>query len=172
VSIGGSYGNATLTEGKQEIAFSGWGVGPTFVAVRGTHIVDIDFNPHDARKMDVLVTVAGDVPRFAVTPKFDLALGFNLQAVASELKDAPRPLLHETYTLVLDGATPAIIEAAKQTAGFMGGLKVVAGTLTIATNGTPATTVVVPAGKCLTGKDMVPMGAHEILGALDVVSCP
>ncbi|HXU82697.1 MAG TPA: hypothetical protein VN914_14945, partial [Polyangia bacterium] len=40
VSIGGSYGSATLTEGKKELAFNGWGVGASFVAVRGTHIAD------------------------------------------------------------------------------------------------------------------------------------
>jgi hypothetical protein len=173
VSIGGSYGQATLTEGKKEIALTGYGVGASFVAVRGTHVFDLDFNPHDGRKMDVLVTAPVDVPRLAVTPKFDLSLAFNLGAVASELKTPPpAPLTHETYTVVLDGATPAVIEAAKKTATFNGGIKVVAGTLTVATNGMPATTVVVPAGKCLTGKDMVPMGAHEILGALDVVACP
>jgi len=74
--------------------------------------------------------------------------------------------------VVLDGAVPAVVEAVKQTPTFRGGLKVVAGTLTVATNGVPATSVVVPAGKCLTGKDMVPMGAHAVLGGLDVVDCP
>jgi hypothetical protein len=173
VSIGGSYGQATLTEGKKEIALVGYGVGASFVAVRGTHIFDLDFNPANGRKMDVLVTAMGDVPRIAVTPKFDLSLAFNLAAIAGDLKDPPpAPLMHETYTVVLDGAMPAVIEAVKQTATFKGGIRVVAGTLAVGTNGTPATKVVVPAGKCLTGKDMVPMGAHEILGALDVVDCP
>jgi hypothetical protein len=173
VSIGGSYGRGTVTDGKKEIALEGYGVGASFVAVRGTHIFDLDFNPRDGRKMDVLVTAPGDVPRFAVTPKFDLSLAFNLGAIAAELKDPPpAPLVHETYTVVLDGAVPAVIEVARQTPTFPGGIRVVAGTLTVATNGTPATTVVVPAGKCLTGKDPLPMGAHEILGRLDVVSCP
>jgi hypothetical protein len=173
VSIGGSYGQATLTEGKQEISFKGYGVGASFVAVRGMHIFDFDFNPRDGRKMDLLITAPGDVPRIAVTPKFDLSLAFNLGAIAGDFTDPPpAPLMHETYTVVLDGAVPAVIEAAKQTATFRGGLKVVSGALTVATNGMPATTVVVPAGKCLTGKEMVPMGAHEILGGLDVVDCP
>jgi hypothetical protein len=173
VSIGGSYGAATLVADGNQIALQGYGVGATFVSVRGTHVFDLDFNPHDGRRMDVLVSAPGDVPRLAVTPRFDLSLAFNLAAVAGELKDPPpAPLLHETYTVVLDGAVPAVVEAAKQAPGFGGGIKVVAGTLTVATNGTPATTVVVPAGKCLTGKEMVPMGAHEILGRLDVVSCP
>jgi hypothetical protein len=141
--------------------------------VRGTHIADIDFNPRDGRKMDVTVTAAGDVPRLAVSPKYDLSLAFNLGAVAGDFKDPPpAQLLHETYTIVLDGANPAVIEPAKAAAPFNGGIKVVAGTLTIATNGSPTTTVVVPAGKCLTGKDPVPMGAHPVLGGLDVVSCP
>jgi hypothetical protein len=62
--------------------------------------------------------------------------------------------------------------APNDAAGFTGGLKVVAGTLTLATNGTPATTVTVPAGTCLTGKDPRDVGSHEVLGALDVVTCP
>jgi hypothetical protein len=173
ISIGGSYGQATLTEGKKEISFKGYGVGASFVAVRGTHIFDLDFNPRDGRKMDVLITAPADVPRLAVTPKFDLSLAFNLGAIASDFKDPPpAALTHETYTVVLDGAVPAVVEAVKQTPTFRGGLKVVAGTLTVATNGMPATSVVVPAGKCLTGKEMVPMGAHEVLGGLDVVDCP
>jgi len=173
VSIGGSYGQATLTEGKKEIALKGYGVGASFVAVRGTHIFDLDFNPRDGRKMDVLITAPGDVPRLAVTPKFDLSLAFNLGAIAGDFKDPPpAPLTHETYTVMLDGAVPAVVEAVKETATFRGGLKVVAGTLRVATNGSPPTSVVVPAGKCLTGKEMVPMGAHEVLGGLDVVDCP
>jgi hypothetical protein len=173
VSLGGSYGQATLTEGKQEIAFKGYGVGASFVAVRGTHIFDLDFNPRDGRKMDLLVSAPGDVPRFAVTPRFDLALAFNLGAVAADFQDPPpAPLLHETYTVVLDGAVPAVVEAVKRTATFAGGIKVVAGTLTVATSAAPGATVVVPATRCLTGKDPLPMGAHEILGRLEVVSCP
>jgi hypothetical protein len=172
VSIGGLYGEATVTEGKQEIAFKGVGAGASFVAVRGVHIFDLGFNPASGRKFDLLVTAAGDVPRFAVTPKFDLSLAFNLGAVAADFKEPPpAPLLHETYTVLLDGATPAVLEPVKETPTFHGGLKVVAGTLTIATNGMPATTVSVPSGMCLTGKER-PMGAHEVLGGLAVVSCP
>jgi hypothetical protein len=173
VSIGGLHGDATLTEGKKEISFHGVGVGASFVAVRGAHIFDLAFNPASGGKADVLVTAAGDVPRFAVTPKFDLSLAFNLAAVAGDFQDPPpAPLLHETYTVLLDGATPAVVEAVKQTPTFNGGLKVVAGTLTVATNGMPATTVTVPAGMCLTGQDPRPMGSHEILGGLAVVACP
>lgn len=173
VSIGGLYGEATLTENKKEISWKGVGAGASFVAVRGTHIFDLAFNPANDRKFDLLVTAPGDMPRFEVTPKFDLSLAFHLGAVAGDFMDPPPAALqNETYTVVLDGAAPAVVEPVKETPTFPGGLKVVAGTLTIATNGTPATTVVVPAGKCLTGKDPRPMGSHELLGGLDVVSCP
>src|SRR5207253_895856 len=98
----------------------------------------------------------------------------NLGAVATELKDAPPAYLtHETYRIVLDGASPAVIQPvpANDAAMFHGGIKVVAGSLAISTNGTPATTVTVPAGQCLTGHDRAPM-SHELLGGLAVVSCP
>jgi hypothetical protein len=176
VSVGGLYGEATLTEGKKEVAFRGMGIGQTFVAVRGTHLFDLDFNPADGRRFDLLVKVgADDQPRFEVTPRFDLSLAFNLAAVAGELKNQPPSyLLHETYTVRLDGATPAVIEPARanDVAGFPGGLRVTAGTLTLATSANASATVTVPAGQCLTGKSPVPAGAHELLGALAAVPCP
>jgi hypothetical protein len=175
VSIGGWYGQATLTEGKKEIDFKGLGIGRSFAAVRGTHIVDMDLNPADGRRFDLTVKVNGDdTPRFEVIPRFDLSLGFNFAAVAGEVKEPPPSyLMHETYSLRLDGASPAVIEAvrANDAAMFTGGLRVVAGSLTIATDGTPATTVIVPAGKCLTSRTR-PADSHELLGGLAVVTCP
>jgi hypothetical protein len=172
VSVGGYYGEATLTESKKELVLRGLGVGQTFVAVRGAHIFDLDFNPASGRKMDVKVLVtADDRPRFEISPKFDLSLKFNFGAVAADFDEPPPAFLtNATYTVRLDGATPAVIEAAPQTPTFDGGLKIVAGTLTLATDSAPATSVSVPAGKCLTGRD-APAGSHEVLGALEVVDC-
>jgi hypothetical protein len=175
VSLGGLYGQAKLTEGQKQIVFNDAGIGPTFVAVRGAHVFDLDFNPSSQRRFDLTVDGSGDVPRFSVAPAFDLSLAFNLGAVAGDFKDPPPSYLtHETYRIVLDGASPSVIEPAKanDAVGFAGGLKIVAGTLTLSTNGTPATTVTVPAGKCLTGQPNVPPMSHPLLGALTVVSCP
>jgi hypothetical protein len=174
VSLAGLYGEATLTEGQKQIAFHGAGIGQTFVAVRGAHIFDLDFNPAAGRRLDLTVKADGDLPRFEFTPGFDLSLAFNLGAVAADFQDPPpAALTHETYRILLDGASPAVIEAARadDVSGFRGGLKVVAGTLSISTTGTPATTVTVPAGHCLTGQDRPP-ASHEILGTLASVSCP
>jgi hypothetical protein len=175
ISVGGLYGEATLTEGQKQVVFHGTGIGQTFVAVRGSHIFDLDFNPAAGRKFDLTVQADGDQPRFEVTPAFDLSLAFNLGAVAGDFKDPPASYLtHETYRIVFDGATPAVIEPVKANDAvmFAGGLKVVAGTLVLSTNGTPPTTVTVPAGKCLTGKTDAPPMSHPLLGKLDAVACP
>jgi hypothetical protein len=174
VSIGGLYGEATLTEGKKEVDFKGAGIGQTFLAVRGTHIFDLDFNGDAGRKMDFVVkSLAGDVPRIELTPKFDLSLALNLGAVAADF-DQPLPayVTHETYTVRLDGATPAVIEAVRESGSFQGGLKVVAGTLSLSTTSSPAATVTVGAGQCLTGQDPAPAMSHEILGHLKSTTCP
>lgn len=174
VSVGGYYGEATLTEAKKEVVLRGLGVGQTFVAVRGTHIFDLDLNPANGRKFDLRVLVtADDRPRFEVSPKFDLGLKFNFGAVAADFDEPPpAALTNASYSVRLDGATPAVIEAMPQMGpAFDGGLKVVAGTLTLAATSAPATTVVVPAGKCLTGREPPP-GSHELLGGLAVVDCP
>jgi hypothetical protein len=173
VSIGGYHGELVLTEAKKEVVLRGLGIGQTFVAVRGTHIFDLDLNPGDGRKFDVKVLLAADDrPRFELSPKFDLALKFSLGAIAADFTEPPPSYLAgETYSIKLDGASPAVFEAAPSTPDFQGGLKIVAGTLTIATTGQPATSVVVPAGQCLTNQQPADM-SHPILGGLVAASCP
>jgi hypothetical protein len=174
VSIGGLYGEATFTEGKKEIDFKGAGIGQTFVAVRGTHIFDLDFNAAAGRKMDLVVkSLPGDLPRFELTPRFDLTLAFNLGAVAADFSEPPPAYAsHEMYNVRFDGATPAVIEAVPQSATFAGGLKVVAGALALSAASAPAATVTVAAGQCLTGQDPAPPMSHEILGHLKSTTCP
>lgn len=176
ISSGGLYGETTLSESSKELSLKGLGIGQTFVAVRGTHIFDLDFNPANGRKFDLVAKVVGnDVPHIEVTPKFDLSLAFKLKAVAAEFDSAPpKELLDETYTVtfVPGGSPPAILEAVKSTATFGGGMKVVAGTLTLATSSSAAATVTVPTGKCLVGNDAPAMGSHAILGHLATANCP
>ncbi len=176
ISSGGLYGETTLSEMTNELALKGLGIGQSFVAVRGTHIFDLNFNAANARKFNVLAKVTGaDVPRLELTPAFDLSLGFKLGAIASDFSSAPpMELQNETYTInfVPAGAPAAVVEAAKTTATFGGGVKVVAGTLTLSTTSSAAATVTVAAGKCLVGNDHPAMGSHAILGHLASVACP
>ncbi len=169
VSIGGIYGEASLTEASKEINFKGLGVGQTFVAVRGNHIFDMDLNPMDARKFDMKVKVgANDVPRIEIAPKFDLSLGFKLGAIASDFNEAPPSyLLAETYRVQLAAASPpAVIELVED------GIKVVAGALTISTTANSAATITVPSGSCLRSRSMPSVGAHKFLGGFQSVACP
>ena len=173
VQVGGLHGQATFTEARDEFVATGVGVGATTVDAHGLRVFDLGLNANDARRFDarVFVNAAGQ-PEVELTPRFDLDLGFHLGRVASEYTTPPAShLLEETYGVLLDnGGAPASVAAAPATATFGGGIKVTAGTLTIASTGAPQP-VVVPAGKCLTGVGTVPAGAHPVLGAFSVVDC-
>jgi hypothetical protein len=179
VSIGGVTGETTLEEAAQQVTLKGYGYGPSFVAVRGTHIVDWSWNPGNGNKADVTIKVlsqAGkdDQARFEISPRLEATLGFKLAAIASDFDEPPPAFMaNETYTLLLDGATPVVVETvAGNATGFAGGFKVVAGALKLSTTSSPAATVMVPAGQCLTSNDMPADGAHELLGSLRAAACP
>ena len=101
------------------------------------------------------------------------SIGAHLGVIASQLTSAPPSYeLDETYDINLDGGGAAAgVLAVGETSTFGGGLKITAGTLTFSTTSTPQT-VVVPAGKCLTGLSSAPAGSHPLLGKLAVVDCP
>jgi hypothetical protein len=174
VAVGALTGESTFKEGIDELTAKGLGIGATTVQVRGATIFDLGLNPNDMRRFDLKVTLdAGGQPRFEITPRFDLSLGFHLGLVATDLSSAPPSYaLDETYSLRLDnGGAPATVSSAPATATFGGGVKVGAGTLTLASSKV-AEPITVPAGKCLTGVSMPPADSHPILGALAVVDCP
>ena len=175
VQVGGLHGQATFTEASDEFVATGVGVGATTVDAHGARIFDLGLNPNDARRFDarVFVNAAGQ-PEVAMTPRFDLDLGFHLGRVASEYTTPPASyLLDETYGVLLDngGARGERRGGARRRATFGGGIKVTAGTLTISSTGAPA------AGR---GPDRqvpdraarpCPAGAHPVLGAFSVVDC-
>jgi len=176
VALGGLTGQSTLTEDQKDLTVKGLGIGETFLEVRGTKIFDLNLNPDDMRRFDLHATVNADgLPRFEVTPRFDLSLGYHFSAVASDFVSAPPSyFLDETYGVrLVNGSAPAAIQAvaSNSAAGFAGGIKVEAGTLTISSSSVPDA-VTVPTGKCLTGNPSPPAGAHPILGALSVTDCP
>jgi hypothetical protein len=174
VAIGGIYGQTTFTEANDQIASTGVGIGETTIDVRSSRIFDLGLNPNDARRFDFTLSLdANNQPQVSLTPRFDLSAGYHLAAVASEYTSPPPSYtLDETYRVDLDnGGAAASFGAVPSSAGFGGGVRITAGTLTISTtSGAPS--VVVPAGKCLTGLDAAPAGAHPVLGRLSVVDCP
>jgi hypothetical protein len=177
VSIGGLHGATTVSEGSKEILVKGAGIGHSFVAVRGANVFELDFNPAHGRTMDVTLRPApgSDAVQVELAPRFDVTLAPKLQAIASDYKEPPPAHLRdESYGILLDpGAAPrAVVQLVGRSGGFGGGVKVVAGTLTLSARGAPGAAVAVPAGQCLTGNDHPAAGAHPILGGFAAVGCP
>jgi len=174
VVIGALTGQATFTEASDQLAIKGLGFGDVTVDAHCARLFDLSLNPNDGHRFDLTLSAdANDQALAEVVPRFDLALGFHLGAVASELSSPPASyLVDETYGVDLDnGGAAAGVTGAPASGTFTGGLKVTAGTLTISSSKAPAP-VVVPAGKCLTGQNTPPPDAHPVLGKLAVVDCP
>lgn len=177
VAIGALTGSTTFTEGMDQLTAKGLGIGATSVVVRNkATIFDLGLNPSDSHRFDLVVSLdAAGQPRFAVTPRFDLSMGFHFGLVANDFPRESQPasyLLDETYRILLDaGGAAATVTAAPATTTFGGGLAVGPGTLTLSSSKV-ATPIVVPAGKCLTSASNPPADAHPILGAFAVTDCP
>jgi len=173
VAIGPLTGETTFTEGDDRLRSQGIGIGSTTVSVHDAQVFDLGLNPSDGHKFDLTVSLndAGE-PRYEVTPRYDLSLGFHFGLVASEFSSPPASyVLDEDYEIRLEGSAPATVEAVAANGAFGGGLKVVAGVLTLSSN-KATEPVTVPAGKCLTGGATPPAGAHPVLGKLAVADCP
>ena len=173
-SIGGIFSETTFTEGSDTIAGTGVGFGAVEYDVRGQSFLTLGLNPSNGNKFDYQLSLdANNQPQITLTPRFDLSVGAHLGVIASQLTSPPPSYeLDETYDLNLDGGGAAAgLVAVPQTATFGGGIRVTAGTLTFSTTSSTQT-VVVPAGKCLTGLSDAPAGTHPLLGKLAVVDCP
>lgn len=174
ITTGGLYGHLALNEAAKEIVLTDVGIGETKVAVRDATIFDLNLNADSMRRFSGRITSnADDTARVEITPKVDLNLAFDYGAIASDFSTAPDPALaHETYAVnLVNGGAPAVLQNAPSTATFAGGIKVVAGTLTLAVVSTPADTVTVTTGRCLTSRDPAPAGSNPILGKLVAVDC-
>ena len=176
VTIGGVYGRYDLDESTKTITVTDVGVGETMVAVRGETIFDLGLNLSSMRRFSGFVRVnADDSTHLELTPKLDLTLAFDYQAVASELASAPSmAVAHDSYEVALDnGGAPTAVDTVAKSDTFAGGLRVAAGQLTLSAASTPTQTVTVPAGKCLTSSSGgAPAGTNAFLGALVVSDCP
>jgi hypothetical protein len=178
LSLGGLTAATTLADGQNGSGDGSidadFGIGDTFVDVRGMRIFDLGLNPDAMRMLHVHATTnAAGLPRLEITPKFDLTLGYHLGAVAADYVTPPSSyLLDDSYRFLLsNGGAAAVIEAVQATAsGFAGGLKLTAGSLVVS-HDKAAGPVTVPQGKCLTTTQAAP-GADPVLGQLVVTDCP
>ena len=174
VDTAGLYGHLVLKEASQEITLTEVGIGQTKVAVRGTTIFDLNLNADTMRRFSGrLTSTAAGVAQVEVTPKFDLSLAFDYNAVAADFSTPPEATVgHETYAVSLvNGGAPAVLQEAPATATFAGGVKVVAGTLTLGVASAPAEAVTVTSGRCLTSRDPAPQGSNPVLGKLVAADC-
>lgn len=129
----------------------------------------VDFNADSGRHADLAIApVPGQLPTFAFSPGYDLAVTVDLSPLADAGEIVEPYLLGETYRVNLAGDTPTVQPVAAS-AGSTGGLAVRAGTLTISS--TAGGEVVVAEGQCLTS-DLVTDGEHPIIGAFAANACP
>jgi len=175
VTVGGAYGTYTLDETAKKITLADVGMGEEKVSVRGMTILDLNLNADAMRRFSGVVTVnADDTVHVELTPTFNVTLAYDYQSIASELVSPPSAAtLHDSYGIVLaNGSSGVAFDTVKATGTFTGGVKVVAGTLTVSAASAPDATVTVPAGKCLSSPAAAPAGTNPLLGALAVGDCP
>lgn len=181
VHVGGLSYAVTLEEGATVLSVTDIGFGATdsTVKLNNTVLFSGSLNADSGRTLALSVApdALHDSALFEVTPGLDLRLGFFLAAIAGDLTTPPEAyLLDETYRVALSGEGSASIlpRGEDLLAGFPGGIEVVSGSLSISS--TPGTgdpvEVLVPAGQCLVGVDVLPEGAHPLLGHLAVTACP
>ena len=175
VSLGGIYGSFQLDDNAHQILVTDAGIGETKVMVRTSTIFDLNLNADSMRRFSGRVVAnPDDTVQIEVTPKFDASLAFDYNSVASELSSPPSATIaHDTYSVaLLNGGQPAIIQTVKSTDTFGGGIRVVAGTLTLGAASAPTGTVTVNAGQCLSSVTPAPTGTNPFLGQLISGACP
>ncbi len=166
---------ATLEPGATDLTVTGIGLGdgPTTLAKDGVPFFTVDLNAAEGRTLDLTVTpdTLANSATFAVTPAFDLGLGFAYAAVAADFPAVPSWEYAETLRFALTGDGAAVEPLAADTlTGFPGGIAVRGGTLVL--SAATGASLEVPAGSCLVPQSSVAPEAHPVIGAFAVVTCP
>jgi hypothetical protein len=173
--VGGLYGKFSLDDNSRQVLLTDVGIGEWKITVRGSAILDLNLNTDTMRRFSGKLTVdSAGVSRLEIAPKVDLSLAFDYNAIGGDFSSPPPvELAHETYGIkLINGGTASVIEEVKSTPAFGGGIRIIAGTLTLAAAGAPAETVIATAGKCLTTRSPAPTGSNPVLGKLVAVECP
>jgi len=163
-----SDGNGSLS-----ISNVGLGNGASKLTLNGQPLVQVDLNPADGRALDLtLAPWMDDLPRIKVAPLLDLQVKLNLAPIEPFLDEVLEPWeRNESYRFQLTGQGGGEVAPLRESASFAGGLKVLAGQLTLQSLVQPAS-VSVPAGSCLVWQDQPVSGGHPLLSRFASQPCP
>lgn len=174
VSLSGMSFAFSAEEGQEDfvIAHVGLGKAQSYVSLDGTKLFTADLNELSGRHFDLNLSRGADgLPLVRVLPEFNLVTKFFMQPLAEDpMADVPAFYENNTYRVRLTGGgSPSFRPVAANTStGFPGGLQVLSGELTLEGDGS---TVAVPTGKCLVGKEQPAGGSHPLLGHFETRDC-
>ena len=138
----------------------------------GTRVFTADLNPLSGHHLDLGSKRDTDgLPLMSVLPGFDLTAAFHLLPLKAAGVTVEPAFEDQTYSLKFDGAQAPTLKPYERADHTSGGIKVVAGTLTLSTNKPGVAPVTATAGQCVTSRAL-PMNAHPLLGTVLVEACP
>jgi hypothetical protein len=161
VDLAGMTGALAIAEGDTQLTLRdlGLGNGESTVELGGHKLLGVEVPSFGLTADPVAQTVAFD-------PELALTVDVGFQPLADRGNDVPGFLLDDSYQLTVTDT----IQPVAETATFGGGIKVVAGGLSVSA-ASDGTVIDVPAGSCLVGVDEPSPGSHELLGHLAASAC-
>ncbi len=166
----GLSGEVTLEEGSQTLQIENisFGDDTSTVALDGHVLLAVDLNPGAGRAFTLTVLPEdGEHPTFGFDPAFDLSLGFGMQPLADAGDDVPEFMLDDVLRFAVTGPVPTI-QAVDSEDEFEGGIRVVSGELSVASD--EGGEVVVAEGQCLIGSEPEE-GEHPFIGSFAEGNC-
>jgi hypothetical protein len=166
--LGGLTGSVGVTQGAQELTFSGLGLGndTSQVTLDGSALGTLDLNEGNGRRVSVTFAKATGGTLITLDPALDIKLALMLNKLSDSLRvDLPDWLSDEIFDVMLGGApkpsvlVPAAGCDANGNRVTKSQLQVATGTLTLAATSV-ASPVTASAGMCLLPVDGADSGAH------------
>ncbi len=172
MDFGGMSATTTLRENDTSLTISniGFGDGTTTLKLDDNVLFAMDLNADLNRRFSMTIAPsANGAASIALDPGFDLSLAYDLRPLADAGELVEDFLLNETYRIAFTGQNPTAEPFAPDTAGD-GGIRITAGTLSISSSA-EAAAITVNAGQCLVENPIPAVGAHPVLGFLEVSDC-
>jgi hypothetical protein len=159
----------------QPLQIDGIGLGgaPSWIKLNDQTLLELDLNAAVGGLFDLEITPEDGMPRCEVSPSFQIETQIDFTPALPYMDETPPDwMLGEQYrvSLVNSAGSPVVLPV-EQTASFEGGLKVVAGTLTLQSTVNPHT-VTVGEGSCLIYQDDLGPGEFPVLTHFQSVACP
>ena len=172
LDLQGLSAQVTLQEGARSLQIENISLGgdTSSLSLDGERILSLDLNPDSGRALTLTLLPEGDdeLPTFGFDPELDLSVGFFLQPLADRGEDVPEFLLDDTLGLAITGSQPTI-QPVEATAEHSGGIRVVSGELSLASE-SAGEAVVVAEGLCLVEREPE-QGDHPLIGSFAEASC-